>query len=47
VSYKSTWSTEGVPGKPGLHGEILSQKTKQNLKKRKKKKTNFVFFPVF
>jgi hypothetical protein len=34
---RPAWSTEWVPGQPGLHRETLSQKTKQNKKKTKKK----------
>jgi hypothetical protein len=35
LSSRPAWSTEGVPGEPGLHKETLSQKqnkTKQNKK---------------
>jgi hypothetical protein len=37
LSSKPAWSTEGVPGQPGLHRETLSQKKKKK-KKRKKEK---------
>lgn len=30
---KSAWPTDRVPGQPGLHGETLSQKTKEEEKK--------------
>jgi hypothetical protein len=29
LSSRSAWSTQGVPGQPGLHREALSQKTKR------------------
>jgi hypothetical protein len=35
LSSKPTWSTEQVPGQPGLHRETLSQnKTKQTSKQK-------------
>jgi hypothetical protein len=34
LSSRSAWSTEWVPGQPGLHRETLSQK---NQKKKKEK----------
>jgi hypothetical protein len=34
LSSRSAWSTEQVPGQPGLHRETLSQKTKQNKTKQ-------------
>jgi hypothetical protein len=37
LSSRSIWSTEGVPGQPGLHRETLSQEGK---KKKTKKKEN-------
>ena len=30
LNSKPAWSTERVPGQPGLHGETLSQKNKSN-----------------
>jgi hypothetical protein len=30
LSSRPAWSTELVPGQPGLHRETLSRKTKQN-----------------
>jgi hypothetical protein len=36
LSSRPAWSTEWVPGQPGLHRETLSQK--KNKKKKKKKK---------
>jgi hypothetical protein len=45
LSSRPAWSTERVPGQPGLHRETLSRKTKTNkqkkkndVKKRRKKK---------
>jgi hypothetical protein len=38
LSSRPAWSTEQVPGQPGLHRETLSRKTK---KKKKKKKKSF------
>jgi hypothetical protein len=38
LSSRPAWSTEWVPGQPGLHRETLSQKTKKNKKKTKNKK---------
>jgi hypothetical protein len=39
LSSRPAWSTEWVPGQPGLHRETLSQKkTKKNKKKKQKKK---------
>jgi hypothetical protein len=32
LSSRPAWSTEWVPGQPGLHRETLSRKTKQNKK---------------
>ena len=43
LSSRPAWSTEGVPGQPGLHREALSQKKENKKKKkrrRKKKKKN-------
>ena len=36
-SLRPAWSTEWVPGQPGLHRETLSRKTKQNKTKNKNK----------
>jgi hypothetical protein len=36
LSSRSVWSTEWVPGQPGLHRETLSRKTKKKKKKKKK-----------
>jgi hypothetical protein len=33
LSSRPAWSTEWVPGQPGLHRETLSQKTKKKKKK--------------
>jgi hypothetical protein len=33
LSSKPAWSTERVPGQPGLHRETLSRKTKKKKKK--------------
>jgi hypothetical protein len=33
LSWRPAWSTEWVPGQPGLYRETLSQKTKTKLKK--------------
>jgi len=35
LSSRPAWSTECVPGQPGLHRETLSQKTKKKKKKKK------------
>jgi hypothetical protein len=32
LSLRPVWSTEWIPGQPGLHGETLSWKTKQKKK---------------
>ena len=37
---RPAWSTERVPGQPGLHKEILSRKNKTKQKKNQKTKTN-------
>ena len=37
MSLRPTWSTERVPGQPGLHREIMSQKSKQQNGVRKRK----------
>jgi hypothetical protein len=37
LSSKPAWSTEQVPGQPGLHRETLSQKTKNQNKNKKQK----------
>jgi hypothetical protein len=42
LSSRPAWSTELVPGQPGLHRETLSQKKKK--KKRKEKKKHMIFF---
>jgi hypothetical protein len=39
LSSRPAWSTECVPGQPGLHRETLSQKPKKKKKKKKKKKS--------
>jgi hypothetical protein len=36
LSLRPAWSTEWVPGQPGLHRETLSQKTKQTNKQTNK-----------
>jgi hypothetical protein len=38
LSLRPAWSTEWVPGQPGLHRETLSRKNKQNNKKQKTEK---------
>jgi hypothetical protein len=38
LSSRLAWSTEWVPGQPGLHREILSRKIKNQKPKKKKKK---------
>jgi hypothetical protein len=38
LSSRPAWSTEWVPGQPGLHRETLSQKTKTKKEKEKKRK---------
>jgi hypothetical protein len=43
LSSRPAWSTEWVPGQPGLHRETLSRKTNQPTKKnQKEKKVNFM-----
>ena len=37
LSSRLAWSTECVPGQPGLHRETLSQNTKKKKKKKKRK----------
>jgi hypothetical protein len=37
LSSRPAWSTELVPGQPGLHGEIPFQKTKQNTEQTNEK----------
>jgi hypothetical protein len=39
MSLKPALSTDGVPGQPRLHREILSQKTKTRQNKTKQNKT--------
>jgi hypothetical protein len=39
LSSRPAWSTEWVPGQPGLHRETLSRKTKPNQTKPKQNKT--------
>jgi hypothetical protein len=34
LSSRPAWSTEQVPGQPGLHRETLSRKTKKKKKKK-------------
>ena len=38
LSSSPAWSTEQVPGQPGLHRETLSQKKKKKKERNKKKK---------
>jgi hypothetical protein len=38
LSSRPAWSTERVPGQPGLHKETLSRKTKNKTKQKKKNK---------
>jgi hypothetical protein len=40
LSSRPDWSTELVPGQPGLYKETLSRKTKQNKTKQNKTKQN-------
>jgi hypothetical protein len=40
LSSRPAWSTERVPGQPGLHRETLSQKTKTKTKNKKQKTKN-------
>jgi hypothetical protein len=37
LSSRPAWSTEWVPGQPGLHRETLSQKTKTKQNKQTKR----------
>jgi hypothetical protein len=41
LSLRPVWSTEWVPGHPGLHRETLSQKNKK--KERNKQNSTFLF----
>ena len=50
VGLRAAWSTEGVPGQPGLHRKTLShkkekekEKRKKNYKKEKEAKKNHIF----
>jgi len=47
LSLRPTWSTEWVPGQPGLHRETLSsnKQTNKNRKKEKKKKKQLTGVP--
>ena len=38
LSSRTAWSTEWVPGQPGLHRQTLSQQTKRKKKERKKER---------
>jgi hypothetical protein len=38
LSLRPAWSTELVPGEPGLHRETLSQKKKKKKKRKEKRK---------
>jgi hypothetical protein len=38
LSSRPAWSTKLVPGQPGLHREMLSQKTKTKTKNKQTKK---------
>jgi hypothetical protein len=40
LSLRPAWSTEWVPGQPGLHRETLSRKTKPKQQQQKQNKTN-------
>ena len=40
LNSRPAWSTEWVPGQPGLHRETLSRKTKPNQTKNTKTKQN-------
>jgi hypothetical protein len=42
LSSRPAWSTEWVPGQPGLYRETLSQKTKK--KKKRKKEMNMYLY---
>jgi hypothetical protein len=42
LSSRLAWSTEWVPGQPGLYRETLSQKEKK--RKKKKKRMHIIFF---
>jgi hypothetical protein len=41
LSLKPAWSTEWVPGQPGLHRETLSKKKKKKKKKKNEDIMNF------
>ena len=40
LSSRPAWSTEKVPGQPGLHSETLSQKEKNKTKQKQKQDTS-------
>jgi hypothetical protein len=46
LSSRPAWSTEGVPGQPGLHRETLSRKTKRKQGKTKQPQI-FVYIIYF
>jgi hypothetical protein len=40
VNLKPAWSTDQIPGQPGLHSDTLFLKNKNKTNKRKRKKKN-------
>jgi hypothetical protein len=46
LSSRPAWSTEQVPGQPGLHRETLSRKTKKQTKKKKNRQRKYFFCPL-
>jgi hypothetical protein len=47
LSSRPAWSTEQVPGQPGLHRETLSRKTKKTKQNKTKKTIVFIVILVF
>jgi hypothetical protein len=46
LSSRPAWSTELVPGEPGVHRETLSKKKKKNQKKNKKQNKKKTLSPL-
>jgi hypothetical protein len=47
LSLRPAWSTEWVPGQPGLHRETLSRKTKTNKQTNKQKPKQNPYIMIF
>jgi hypothetical protein len=46
LSLRPGWSTEWVPGQPGLHKETLSRKTIKKKKKKRQKENAYMLIPT-